>query len=123
MSKEIQSRLRAIIDERDQGQSELREEFDKSRTDDPAQSRENEHLKDSYVGEKAQGDDRSQEKTMVEQERSAPHLTPPRSTGSIQDRITHERNMALDNERAAQEKDQDREMDLGDEERSLDEER
>ena len=123
MSKEIQSRLKAMIDERDQGHSELREEFDKSRTDDPAQSRENEHLKDSYVGEKAQGDDRGQEKKMVEQERPVPRPSPPRSTGAIQDRITEIDRLAAEQDRFAQGKEQDREIELGDDQRSRDEER
>jgi hypothetical protein len=123
MTKEIQSRLRDMIEERDQGHSELREEFDKSRADDASVSRENEHLKDSYVGQKTQGDDRAQEKTRVEQDRPEPRPTPPRGVGPIQDRITEMDRLSIEQERAAQEKDQDREMEMGDEERSRDEER
>jgi len=125
MTKEIQSRLREMIEERDLGQSEFRDEFDKARADDASVSRENEHLKDSYVGQKTQGDDQTQEKTMVEQERPEPRPTPPRGVGAIQDRITEMDRLAMEQERAAKENeyDQDREMELGDEERSRDEER
>ena len=114
-----------MIEERDLGQSEFRDEFDKARADDASVSRENEHLKDSYVGQKTQGDDQTQEKTMVEQERPEPRPTPPRGVGAIQDRITEMDRLAMEQERAAKENeyDQDREMELGDEERSRDEER
>ena len=123
MTKEIQSRLRDLIEERDQGRSELREEFDKSRADDASVSRENDHLKDSFVNEKTQGDDHAQEKTMVEQERPEPRPTPPRSTGAIQDRITEMDRLAAERDRFTPEKEKDREMEMGDEERSRDEER
>ena len=92
MAKEMPSRLRQMIEERDLGRSELRAEFDRSREDDASISHENLHLKDSYIGQKGE-DGRSEaaanpdrEPTMVEQERPEPKPRPPEKMAREADR-------------------------------------
>lgn len=123
MAKEMPSRLRQMIEERDQGRSELRDEFDRSREDDASIRQENLHLKDSYLGQRTRGDDAAREKTMIEQERPEPRPVPPRSTGPLQDRITAADRLAREHDRATQENSREEDRDLGDDERSRDEDR
>lgn len=121
MAKEMPSRLRQMIEERDLGRSELRAEFDRSREDDASISHENLHLKDSYFGQRESGADPAREKTMVEQERPEPRPTPPRTTGPLQDRITAADRLAREHDRATQENSREEDRELGDDERSRDE--
>ncbi len=122
----IPSRLREMIEERDQGRSELENEFDRAREDDASISQENLHLKDSYLGQKEQGEtDRSEsateqnrEPSMVEQERPEPKPRPPEDVAKEADREKFEDRWKSqmeksENEReAAPEQDNNREQDM-----------
>ena len=125
MSK-IPSRLRQMIEERDQGRSELRDEFDRSREDDASISQENLHLKDSYLGQKEQGEaERSdtavepeREPTMVEQEKPEPRPRPPEEIARQADKEKFEHRWKAQMDRAAVEReaapeqDNNREQDM-----------
>ena len=120
------SRLRQMIEERDQGRSELETEFDRAREDAASISQENLHLKDSYLGQKEQGEaDRSdtaaepiREPTMVEQERPEPKPRPPEEIAKEADREKFEDRWKAQMERtamereAAPEQDNNREQDM-----------
>ncbi len=124
MAKEMPSRLRQMIEERDLRRSELRAEFDRSREDDASISHENLHLKDSYIGQKGE-DERSEaaaepdrKPTMVEQERPEPKPRPQEEMAREADREKFENRWkaqmdrsTLDRE-AASEQDNQREQDV-----------
>lgn len=124
MAKEMPSRLRQMIEERDQGRSELRGEFDRSREDDASISQENLHLKDSYLGQKGEGErsdaaaEPVREPTMVEQERPEPKPRPPEEIAREADRERFEDRWKAQMDRsslereAAPEQDNEREQDV-----------
>lgn len=110
MSK-IPSRLHQMIEERDQGRSELRGEFDRSREDDATISHENLHMNDSYVGQKEQQGrsdsvaEPDREQTMVEQERPEPKPRPPEEVARQADKEKFEDRWKAQMDRAATERD------------------
>ena len=115
-----------MIEERDQGRSELRDEFDRSREDDASISQENLHLKDSYLGQKEQGEtERSdsavepeRDPTMVEQEKPEPRPQPPEEIArqadreKFEDRWKAQMDRAAFDREAAPEQDNSREQDM-----------
>ena len=122
------SPLRQMLKDRDElGRSELIEEFDRSRVDDPSISQENLHLKDSYLGQKEQGDserpDTNSETNrgsgMVEREQPQPAPRPPEHIARPAERETFAQRMLQERDQAAQareaepdrEQEQDRERD------------
>ena len=122
------SPLRQMLKDRDElGRSELVEEFDRSRADDASISQENLHLKDSYQGQKEQGDsERSDPKVesnrgsgMVEREQPQPAPRPPEHIARPAEREAYAQRLLQERDQAAQareaepdrEQEQDRERD------------